>query len=52
MRVRLGILVVIGAVAAVGCGGSSETTTTSYRVGGSVSGLAGTGLVLQNNAGR
>jgi hypothetical protein len=51
MRARFGLLVVIGAAVAVGCGGSSDTTPASYRVAGSVSGLAGTGLVLQNNAG-
>ncbi len=51
MRVRIGFLVVIGAAVTVGCGSSSDTTPASYRVGGSVSGLAGTGLVLQNNAG-
>jgi sugar lactone lactonase YvrE len=41
----------------VSCGSSSNTTTsgntntTTYTVGGTVSGLLGTGLVLQNNLG-
>ena len=37
------------------CGGGSGSTTTppptTYTIGGTVSGLSGTGLVLQNNAG-
>src|SRR5882724_9916011 len=32
-------------------GGSSTPAPTSYTVGGTLSGLAGTGLVLQNNGG-
>jgi 6-phosphogluconolactonase (cycloisomerase 2 family) len=32
-------------------GGSSGGTTTTYSIGGTVSGLSGTGLVLQNNGG-
>jgi 6-phosphogluconolactonase len=32
-------------------GGGSGGTTTTYSVGGTVSGLTGTGLVLQNNGG-
>ena len=38
-----------------GCGGgggtTDPTTDTTYTIGGSVSGLAGSGLVLQNNGG-
>ena len=36
-----------------GSGGSGSTggTTTTYSIGGTVSGLSGTGLVLQNNGG-
>jgi hypothetical protein len=32
-------------------GGSPGGTTTTYSIGGTVSGLSGTGLVLQNNGG-
>jgi alpha-tubulin suppressor-like RCC1 family protein len=34
-----------------GGGGSTGTASTSYSVGGTASGLTGSGLVLQNNAG-
>lgn len=34
-----------------GTGGTSGSGATKYRVGGQVSGLTGTGLVLQNNGG-
>ena len=34
-----------------GCGGGSGMSTTTYTVGGTVSGLSGSGLVLQDNAG-
>lgn len=33
------------------CGGGGGTTTTTYTVGGTLSGLTGSGLVLQNNSG-
>ncbi len=38
----------------IGCGGSGESTpatSTTYTIGGSVTGFTGTGLVLQNNGG-
>jgi hypothetical protein len=42
----LGLLSIVG----TGGGGGEETTPT-YTIGGTVSGLAGSGLVLQNNGG-
>jgi hypothetical protein len=46
---------VLGSVAACGggggYGGGSPAPAPTYTIGGSVSGLAGTGLVLQNNGG-
>jgi len=40
-------------IAAVGCGGGKPTPTApaTYTAGGTVAGLTGTGLVLQNNGG-
>jgi len=47
--------VLLGTLVFTGCGGGTGTITTppppTYTVGGSVSGLSGTGLVLQNNGG-
>ncbi len=55
MRLYLSILLVGVSLFSVGCGGGSMSKTTPpptmYTVGGSVSGLKGTGLVLQNNSG-
>ena len=51
------ILVYIASLALSGCGGgggstdNSNTGGTTYTIGGTVSGLTGAGLVLQNNAG-
>ena len=39
------------AVAACGSGGGGGTTTASYTISGTISGLSGSGLVLQNNGG-
>ncbi len=52
LRTVVKILMALGLVAGLaGCGGCcGSTAATAYTVGGSVSGLAGTGLVLQNNA--
>ena len=41
----------IGMLTACGGGGGSEPTVNDYTIGGTVSGLVGTGLVLQNNGG-
>ncbi len=49
----------VATLVSVACGGSSpvvsppsgNTPPTTYTIGGTVSGLSGTGLVLQNNAG-
>lgn len=41
----------LGACGGSGGGGGGGGTPTTYTVGGTVSGLTGTGLVLQNNAG-
>lgn len=41
----------LAALAACGGGGSSSAPMTTYTVGGTVTGLAGSGLVLQNNGG-
>jgi hypothetical protein len=40
-----------GGAGAGGAGGASGSGATKYSIGGEVSGLSGTGLVLQNNAG-
>jgi hypothetical protein len=56
---RICFVVWIAAVAGViaGCGGGSgknvqnQTTTTTYKIGGTTSGLTGSGLVLQDNGG-
>jgi len=43
----------IGVLLIVGCGSGTNTSTppVTYTVGGTVSGLAGSGLVLQDNSG-
>ena len=58
MRIYLFILIAGVSLFSVGCGGGSTPTNTkttpppaTYTIGGSVSGLAGTGLMLQNNSG-
>jgi Bacterial Ig-like domain (group 2)/Galactose oxidase, central domain len=48
LSVLIGILFVLGC--AVG-GSSSSRATVTYNIGGTVSGLSGTGLVLQDNGG-
>ena len=56
------VFVLLASLALVNCGGgggddvaptttTSNTTASTYSVGGTVSGLAGSGLVLQNNGG-
>lgn len=49
------IAVGMALLAITGCGGGGPTgtppTTTTYTIGGAVSGLSGTGLVLQENGG-
>jgi fibronectin type 3 domain-containing protein len=46
-------LTVMAALVLAACGGSGTTTPppVTYTIGGTVSGLSGTGLVLQNNGG-
>src|SRR5688500_17452607 len=56
VKIALALIAAITALAACGGGGGSGGTPPpqipqSQTVGGTVSGLAGTGLVLQNNAG-
>ena len=57
MRIYLVILLAGVSLFSVGCGGGSTPKTAqtpppaTYTIGGSVSGLAGTGLVLQDNSG-
>jgi alpha-tubulin suppressor-like RCC1 family protein len=48
MRSFLMVLTVAISFLLVSCGGST-TSTTTYSIGGTVSGLSGTGLVLQDN---
>lgn len=49
---RTFLLVAVAALAGVsGCDGSGGGTTPSYSVGGTIAGLSGTGLVLDNNGG-
>jgi 6-phosphogluconolactonase len=48
-RVVLSMIIVIAALYFPGCGGGSSQN--AYTVGGAVSGLLGTGLVLQNDGG-
>ena len=54
-RGRLGVVCLALLLALGGCGGggggSSGTSSPSYTVGGTVSGLTGSGLVLQDSAG-
>ena len=47
----LSVSLIIGLLSGCGGGGGSTADTTTYTVGGSVSGLSGSGLVLQNNGG-
>jgi hypothetical protein len=52
-RLAVFTLLSISLIAAVGCGGGKSTPTApaTYTVGGSITGLTGTGLVLQNSGG-
>ncbi|MGD0906039.1 MAG: RCC1 repeat-containing protein [Candidatus Acidiferrales bacterium] len=50
MKWFLMVLTVVVSFLVVSCGGSTSTVTT-YSIGGTVSGLSGTGLVLQDNGG-
>src|SRR5258707_11580842 len=49
------MLLAVASLALSACGGKSGSSTTppptTYAIGGTVSGLSGSGLVLQNNAG-
>jgi hypothetical protein len=51
------VVVVLGALTFSACGGSGSSTTppppppATYTIGGTVTGLSGTGLVLQDNSG-
>lgn len=57
LRIHLVMLGLSVAAFVAGCGGGSSNnnvqtqTPTTYRIGGSISGLAGSGLVLQDNGG-
>src|SRR6267154_816732 len=46
-----GILVACGGASSGGNTSSSSAAPVAYTIGGTVSGLSGSGLVLQNNAG-
>ncbi|ABF39769.1 hypothetical protein Acid345_0764 [Candidatus Koribacter versatilis Ellin345] len=52
-RVTVFALSVLALITLSGCGGSSTTSSssTTYTIGGTISGLTGSGLVLQNNGG-
>ena len=48
------MLLAVASITVTGCGGNGKSTTPApadYTVGGAVTGLTGTGLVLQNNGG-
>ena len=55
MKLHLFIVVLGASLFSTACGGGSSSKTVpppaTYTIGGTVSGLAGTGLVLQNNSG-
>lgn len=55
MKFCMFMLLMIASLSFSACGGGSGSTTTpppvAYTIGGTVSGLSGTGLVLQNNGG-
>jgi subtilisin-like proprotein convertase family protein len=53
MKIRLGAALLVAAACLSGCGsgGAGNAGTTTFSVGGTVSGLAGAGLVLQLNGG-
>src|SRR5664280_2075934 len=57
MKIRIKVIGLVAAVTTVlsacggGGGGSNSTTAIKYAIGGSVTSLSGSGLVLQNNAG-
>lgn len=54
-RVRVGVfaLSIMALIAVTGCGSNSSTPIlpATYTIGGAITGLSGTGLVLQNNGG-
>lgn len=54
-QVWSGVVIAVSLFALAGCGGGSSSSVTppqaTYSIGGTVSGLAGTGLTLQNNGG-
>src|ERR1039457_3508675 len=55
-RIRFGIsmLLAVASITVSGCGGNGKSTSSApvtYTVGGTVTGLTGTELVLQNNGG-
>jgi N-acetylneuraminic acid mutarotase len=58
MRSRIGfgisMLLAVASITVSGCGGNGKSTPSApatYTVGGAITGLTGTGLVLQNNGG-
>jgi len=54
IRIGISILLAVASITVSGCGGSGKSTPpapVTYTVGGAVTGLTGTGLVLQNNGG-
>jgi len=46
---RGSLYLIIPALFASGCGGAGNSGPTTYSVGGTIAGLAGSGLVLQDN---
>src|SRR5512138_2694059 len=51
MRTMFGWLVLASALGVMACSSSSPAPAAKHAVRGSISGLSGTGLVLQNNGG-
>ncbi len=54
IRFSISTLLLMAWMSVIGCGGSGKSTqpvSTSYTIGGTVTGFNGTGLVLQDNGG-
>ena len=56
IKVGISTLLAIALIPMIGCGGGSKPTppppaATTYTIGGTVTGLTGTGLVLQDDGG-
>ncbi|HSY94967.1 MAG TPA: hypothetical protein VK793_05080 [Steroidobacteraceae bacterium] len=51
LAARVGVTMLLTSLCACGGGGHSAAPLATYTIGGTVTGLSGAGLVLQNNAG-